>query len=196
MNVGEAKGPSLRGFRPVLIGCLGLAVAFAGLLALAGATSQAAGGKYFQSRCAGNVKQVRNAKNARQRRAAQARLARCRTNLRVYNLVKNSRFVGVRADGEPIDITLCANGKSADDAGSQFEDVYRLGWKITGARIVQGKYYVADFKAKLGGGGERVGSLKRSGRGFMVGIDRSLGDGDPEFGPAKKTDATRTCRTL
>jgi hypothetical protein len=177
-----------------------LSVALAATLTVAGVGvfgASNASAKYRQPGCASYAKQVRKAKTGAQKRRARARLRRCSVNRRVYNRVKDGRYVGVRADGEPIDITLCANGKFADDYGSEFQDVGRLGWKITRANA-KGRYFTAGFAGRLPGGGigiaERVGGLRFNKSGWQVGIE-SLGR-LTEFGPARRYNARGICRRL
>lgn len=180
--------------RAVVACALVAALTLVGVLAF-GASSASA--KYRQPGCAAFAKQVRKAKTATQKRAARTRLRRCSVNRRVYNRVKDGRYVGVRADGEPIDITLCANGKFADAYGTPYQDVGRRGWKITRAGV-RGKYFTAAFAGSLGGGGigiaERVGGLKFNKAGWHVGIE-SLGR-LTDFGPARRYKARGICRKL
>jgi hypothetical protein len=180
--------------RTVLVTVLAAAVASVGILAFGAGSAPA---KYRQPGCAGFAKQVRKAKTGARKRVARARLRRCSVNRRVYNRVKDGRYVGVREDGEPIDITLCANGKFADNYGSPFQDVGRRGWKIT-ASVAKGKYFTAVFAGSLGsagiGIGERIGGLKFTGAGWKVGIDKLGRQG--EYGPARRYNARGICRRL
>jgi len=53
--------------------------------------------------------------------------------------------------------------------GSPSEDVYRQGWKIEGAKYRNNKNFEGGFVANLGGG-ERAGAIKRTHKGWEVGI--------------------------
>lgn len=151
----------------------------------------AAEAKYGQPTCGKFAKQVKKAKGDK-KRLAKFRLKACKDNRKAYNRIKDSRFVGTRSDGVAIDITLCANGKVADDVDSEFGRVTRDGWRIDVSKV-KGRYFEAGFAAKIEGG-ERVGALKFYRTGWQVGT-YSLGTLS-DFGVAKRTDAKQLCRTL
>lgn len=180
--------------RAIATAALVAALALVGVLALGAETASA---KYRQPGCAAYAKQVRKAKTGAKKRVARARLRRCSVNRRVYNRVKDGRYVGVREDGQSIDITLCANGKFADGYGTPYQDVGRRGWKIT-ASAAKGKYFTAVFAGFLGsagiGIGERVGGLKFTKAGWKVGTDKLSRLG--EYGPARRYNARGICRKL
>ncbi len=102
----------------------------------------------------------------------------------------------MRSDGEPIDITLCANGKSADDVDSPFKDVYRKGWIIEGAKYKDKKNFEGGFAAKLGANSARAGAIKLGKNGWEVGISSFDGSDLYNYGPATKTNAEKICRNL
>ena len=147
--------------------------------------------KYKQPTCGKFTKKLKKAKGAKKKLAKLA-LKNCKNDRKVYNRVKDSRFVGVRSDGVEEDITLCANGIVADDVDSEFGQIFRGGWRIDISKV-KGRYFEAGFAAKIDGG-ERVGALKFDRSGWQVGIF-SL-DTLYEFGPAERTDARELCATL
>jgi hypothetical protein len=177
-----------RGLLPVAIFVIGV---FFALMATSVVAADSAQAKYTQPNCKTQAKNVRKAKGAR-KRLAKSRLKACKSNLKAYKRVRNFRFTGTRSDGEPIDIVLCANGKVGDDIDSGYGQITRKGWRIDTSRF-RGRYFEAGFAAKINGG-ERVGALKFDKQGWQVGIyslDRLY-----EFGPAKRTNAKKICRTL
>ncbi len=91
-----------------------LAVAFAvtGILAFGHDQAQA---KFKQPGCAKFNKKIKKAKGKTAKKRLKLKSKQCKANRKVYNQVKNSRFVGARSDGEPVDLIFCANGKLADD---------------------------------------------------------------------------------
>lgn len=182
-------GYDCRGFKWMAAIGLTLALVLAGIMA---GTTSSAQAKYRQANCAKFVKQFRKAKTAKHKRVAKRRFMACNVKRKAYNRVKDWRFVGNRSDGEPIDITLCANGISADNVGGAYEDVFRWGWRIDRAGF-KGKYFRAGFAAKLKGG-ERVGALAFTKSGWQVGT-YILGRLD-KFGHATRTRAKSECRTL
>lgn len=190
MNLHRTTRSASLDSRKVLTAVLASVLVFTGLMALNSAPAEA---KYKQPSCGKFKKAIKKAKGKNQKLRAKSNLKSCKDNRKVYNKVKNGRYVGVREDGQPIDITLCANGKAADDVGSEFEQVYRKGWKIEGAKV-KGKYFEGGFEASLGANANRAGSLKLDKSGWQVGI-YSLGE-SYEFGPAERTNAAKLCKQL
>ncbi len=167
---------------------IALSLLLAAALMFSAGTAEA---KYKQPNCGKFAKKVKKAKGAK-KRIAKFQLKTCKDNRKVYNKVKDSRFIGTRSDGQPIDVTLCANGIVADDVGNGTAGINRGGWKIETAKV-KGRFFEAGFAGKIDGG-ERVGALKFDRTGWQVGIyalDRLY-----DFGPAEKTDAKKLCRTL
>lgn len=178
--------PKLRTF---LVLGIAAALGLAGVLSLAGGTAQA---KVKQPGCAKFAKQKRKAKNGDQKRRAKSKLKQCRANAKVYNQVKNSRYVGARSDGEPVDLIFCANGKFADDLGSSIERIYGKGWRITDARV-KGKNFTAVHEVPEKGG-FRIGSLVRRNGKWQSGSENS-GESDL-LGDVTRTNATKECRQI
>ena len=187
MNAHESTGPVPLKTRRTLTVALAAVLAATGIMAFGSGTADA---KVKQPTCGKYKKAIKKAKSKDKKVRAKFNLKTCKNNRKVYNKVKNGRYVGVREDGEPIDITLCANGKAVDDIGSDFQQVYRKGWKIEGAKV-RGKFFEAGFDAKLGATSSRVGALKFDKSGWQVGI-YSLGE-SYSFGPAKRTNAKKLC---
>lgn len=167
---------------------LGAIIMLAGLMTLGTGT---AGAKVKQPGCAKFKKQKRKAKTKSKRRRATSRLRHCKTNRKVYNKVKNGRYRGYREDGQYVDITLCANGVIADNIGAGNEDLHRSGWKISMARV-KGKRFAAAFEGSRNIG--RVGSIKRTGKGWQVGIE--IGGINAHYGDATRTNYKKECRRL
>lgn len=173
-----------------LLLCLAFAVGLAGLTSIASGSAQA---KFKQPGCAKFAKQKKKAKNGAKKQRAKSKLKQCKANRKVYNQVKDSRFVGAREDGEPVDIILCANGKFADDLDSQFGQIYKKGWRITDARV-KGKNFTAAYFAKIDATGGRVGSLVRKNGKWQSGTE-DFGVPD-DLGDVTKTSAKKECRKL
>ncbi len=179
-----------------------LAVAFAvtGILAFGHDQAQA---KFKQPGCSKFSKKIKKAKGKAAKKRLKLKSKQCRANRKVYSQVKNSRFVGARSDGEPVDLIFCANGKVADDLGSPFESIYRKGWRITDARF-RGKNFTAAYdalisKSPIGNTGSfqigtRSGSLAKKNGKWQSGSDSF---GDPTLlGDVKKSNARKECRKL
>ncbi|MGA7396430.1 MAG: hypothetical protein WBW62_03185 [Solirubrobacterales bacterium] len=174
---------------------LALVVSLVGVLAFAAGPAEA-GGKVKQSNCKKLSKKLKKAKGKNAKLRLKYNLKGCKNSLKVYNKVKNSRFIGVRSDGQPIDITLCANGKAADDVGTEFEQVYRKGWIIEGGRYKNKKNFEGGFAAKIGANSDRAGSIKFGKNGWEVGISSFDGTELYNYGPAKKSNARKICSKL
>jgi hypothetical protein len=192
--------PGLPGFRVLPVLLIAAAVAVAGL---ATSGTSVAGAKFKQPGCSKFAKQKKKAKGKAKKQRAKSKLKQCKANRKAYNQVKDSRFVGTRSDGEPVDIILCANGKFADDYGSSVEQIYRKGWRITDARV-KGKNFTAAYealieKSPVGNTGQtqvaaRTGSLVKKNGKWQSGAENS---GKPYLaGDVEKTDAKKECRKL
>ncbi len=177
-----------------------IAVALTGVFAFG---STAAEAKFKQPGCAKFKKKMKKAKSKAAKQRLKRKSKQCKANRKVYNQVKDSRFVGAREDGEPVDIILCANGKFADDLDSQYGQVYTKGWRITDAKV-RGKNFTAVYealisKSKIGDTnqiqiGMRAGSLAKKNGKWQSGTE-SFGVPD-DLGDVKKTNAKKECRKL
>lgn len=197
----EGTGEAVRrGTRLIGVLLLAIAVAVTGLIALEPGRAQA---KFKQQGCAKIKKKMKQAKSKEKKQRLKRKLKQCKANLKVYNQVRNSRFVGARSDGEPVDLIFCANGKVADDLGSPFESIYRKGWRITDAKF-RGKNFTAAYdalisKSPIGNTGSfaigtRSGSLAKKNGKWQSGSDSF---GEPTLlGDVKKTNARKECRKL
>lgn len=194
MTASRVDGSGFPGLRAVPALLVAAAVALAGLFAAGAPMAQA---KFKQPGCAKFKKKVSKANSKAKKKRAKLQLKQCKANRKVYNQVKDSRFVGARSDGEPVDIILCANGKFVDDYDSAFEDIYRKGWRITDARV-KGKNFTAAYEALIEKTSSQVstraGSLLRRNGNWQSGAE-SFGEPYLE-GDVKKTDATKICRKV
>ncbi len=189
-----------RGSRVIGVLVLAIAVLLTGALALGPGQAQA---KFKQPGCAKFKKQVKKANSKAKKQRLKRKFKQCKKNRKVYNQVKNSRFVGAREDGEPVDLIFCANGKVVDDPGSPFEQVYRKGWRITDAKV-RGKNFTATYeafisKSKIGNTNQfqiatRAGSLAKKKGKWQSGTE-SFGVPD-NLGDVKKTNAKKQCSKL
>ncbi len=182
--------------RAVLIAGLGVIVGLTGLLAMGEATANA---KYRQPGCAKFAKQVRKAKSGNQKLRAKSNLKQCKANRKAYSQVKNSRFVGFRSDGEPIDLIFCANGRVAEDIDSEFGEVYKKGWRITGARF-RGKNFTAIYEALISQTktqvSTRAGSLAKKNGKWQSGIGSATFTEPDRLGDVTKTNAKKECSKI
>ncbi len=191
---------SRRGARLIMMLVLVLAIALTGTLAAGAGQAEA---KFKQTGCAKFKKKMKKANGKAKKQKMKRKFKQCKKNRKVYNQVKNSRFVGARSDGEPVDLIFCANGKLADDYGSQFEQIYRKGWRITDAKV-RGKNFTATYeafisKSKVGSTGltqiaTRAGSLAKKKGKWQSGTE-SFGVPD-NLGDVKRTNAKKECRKL
>jgi hypothetical protein len=193
----KSKEASRAGTRPIGVFVLSIAVALTGILALGPAAAQA---KFKQPGCAKFKKKMKKTKGKAGKQRLKYRFKQCKADRKVYNQVKDSRFVGFREDGEPVDIILCANGKFADDLDSQYGQVYTKGWRITDAKV-RGKNFTAVYEAlegtaKVGNTEQiqiftRAGSLARKNGQWQSGTsDLGL------LGDVTRTSAKKECRKL
>jgi hypothetical protein len=127
-----------------------------------------------------------------------AQKKRCQKNNKAnriaFNQIKNSRFVGVRGDGEEIDAVYCANGKFESRAT---DSTYGTGvstgkwWTIKDARVKQGGKWINAFLR--GTEGYEI-ALQRRGKQWLFGV-ASLGR-ILEPGEMEKTNAAKDCASL
>lgn len=182
---------------PTRAGRAGLtALLAATLLLLAGAflaTSPAAAAlKYKQPACGKFQKQVNKSTGAK-KRAAKAKLKQCKADATVYRQVRDSHFVGERADGVEIDTLYCASGKWQDDV-ARGGDVGTSGWRIVDAKVSKdGRNFTAVVEAWIPGG-KHVQGIIRNGDSWQVGYEFSGKINSP--GPVEKRDARAACAAL
>lgn len=200
VTVEGSIGTNRPGTRLIGVFVLAIAVALTGVFAFGPTVAEA---KYKQPGCAKFKKKMKKAKGKAAKQRLKHKFKQCKANRMVYNQVKDSRFVGAREDGEPVDIILCASGKFADDLGSQYGAVYKKGWRITNARV-GGKNFTATYEALIEK--SRIGKTKqfqiatRSGslakkKGKWQSGTESFGDPD-KLGDVTKTNARKECRKL
>lgn len=129
--------------------------------------------------------------------AKKAQKTRCQkqnqANRIAFNQIKNSRFVGVRGDGEETNAIYCANGKFEDRSTGYYGTGISTGrrWNIDEAVVRDGGKWVNAFLQ--GPDGFEI-ALQRRGDQWKIGI-ASLGR-ILEPGEMEKTNATKECATL
>jgi hypothetical protein len=170
------------------------ALAFGAALALLAAClvapSQASAKlKYKQPAC-GKFQKKANKSTGAKKRAAKRALKQCKANMQVYKQVRNSRFVGTRADGIEVDILFCGNGKWQDDVETGGE-VGTSGWRIVDAKVKKGGAKFTAVAEAWIPGGTRVQGLIRNGAGWQVGYE--FGGVVKSPGDAVKTNAGAAC---
>jgi hypothetical protein len=164
--------------RMFLVPMLAVAVLAAGLSATALA---AAGPEVLQ--CGGLTK---------------AKKAQCvkdnKANRLAFNQIKNSKFVGVRGDGEELEETFCANGKYESRATGAYGTGISTGlsWKVGSAVVRQGGKWI-DAIVRDESAGFEVG-FQRRGSVWKIGIARF--DTIEEPGVMTKTNAGAVCATM
>ena len=188
------------GTRLIAVFVLATAVALTGVLAFGPTAAEA---KFKQPGCAKFKKKIQKAKSKAATQRLKYKLKQCEANRKVYNQVKDSRFVGAREDGEPVDLILCANGRFADDLDGTYGEVYKKGWRIVDARVrgknFSGTYEALISKSKIGNTnqiqiGVRTGSLVRK-KGKWQSGSESFGE-PTRLGDVTRTNAKKVCRTL
>lgn len=180
-----------RTVRRALVACV-----TAALLLLAGAVGAASDAeaalKYKQPACGKFQKQANNSKGAK-KRAAKAKLKQCKADETVYKQVRDSHFVGTRADGVEIDTLYCANGKWQDDVATGGK-VGTSGWRIVDAKVGKG---ATKFSAVIEAwipGGKHVQGVIRDGATWQIGWEFSGKINDA--GTVEKRDARAACAAL
>jgi hypothetical protein len=164
----------------------------AGALVLAAPSAASAKLKYKQPACGKLQKKVDNSSGAK-KRAAKRSLKQCKANAQVYKQVRNSRFVGTRADGVEIDTIYCGNGKWQDDVADGGR-VGTSGWRIVDAKVKQGgAKFTAVVEAWIPGG-KHVQGLIRDGDQWQVGYE--FGGEVKSPGDVEKTNASAACAAL
>lgn len=168
---------------------LTVALLFAGVVASADAEAKL---KYKQPSCGKFQKQVNNSTGAK-KRSAKAKLKQCKANATVYKQVRNSHFVGERADGVEIDTLYCGNGKWQDDVADG-GDVGTSGWRIVDAKVKKGnRNFTAVIEAWIPGG-KHVQGVIRNGDTWQIGWEFAGKINDA--GAVTKTNASATCAAL
>lgn len=176
--------------RLALAACLRAALLAAGATAAIDDASAAL--KYKQPACGKFQKQARNSTGAK-KRTAKAKLKQCQADAAVYKQVRNSHFVGYRADDVKVDTLFCANGKWQDDV-EDGGDVGTSGWRIVNAKVSKdGRQFTAVVEAWIPGG-KHVQGIVRNGDAWQVGWEFNGQINDP--GPVEKRDARAACAAL
>ena len=116
-----------------------------------------------------------------------------KANRIVFNQIKDSRFVGVRGDGEEIDAIFCADGKFEDRSTGSYGTGISTGknWKIDGSVVRRGGKWINAFLK--GPEGFEI-AFQRRGRQWKIGVaslGRILDPGDMD-----KAGAAQECATL
>jgi hypothetical protein len=147
--------------------------------------------KYKQPTCGKFQKKVNNSTGAK-KRAAKHSLKQCKANMQVYKQVRNSHFVGYRADYVKIDTLYCGNGKWQDDVAT---DGRRgtSGWRIVDAKVKKNGNFTAVVEAWIPGG-RFVQGLIRNGAQWQVGYE--FGGEVKSPGNVEKTNASTACAAL
>lgn len=171
--------------------CLLLSVAV-GAMALAAPAGASAALKYKQPACGKFQKKVDNSTGAK-KRAAKRSLKQCQANAQVYKQVRNSRFVGTRADGVEIDTLYCGNGKWQDDVAAGGR-VGTSGWRIVDAKVQKGGAKLTAVVEAWIPGGKHVQGLVRNGDQWQVNYE--FGGEVKSPGDVEKTSAAAACAAL
>ncbi len=141
---------------------------FALLPALAAAClvfgTDSASAKLKQPACGKFQKQVKKSKGLK-KRVAKQKLKQCKNDRLVYGQVKNSHFVGARADGFTIDDVYCANGSWQSDVALG-RAPNKTGWRITDAKVRNAKNYTAVIEGKVKGGSHVIAIQRKGGQWF------------------------------
>jgi hypothetical protein len=168
----------------------GTFVVLALLAAALVAPSQASAAlKYKQPTCGKFQKKVNNSTGAK-KQAAKRALKQCKANMQVYKQVRNSHFVGTRADGVEIDTIYCGNGKWQDDVADG-GDVETNGWRIVDAKVKKGgTKFSAAIEAWIPGGKHSQGVI-RDGDQWQIGYEFAGEVKSP--GDVEKTNAAAAC---
>jgi hypothetical protein len=180
-----------RAIKVGLVALLALALLLSGLMAN-GQGDATAATKYSQPGCA-KLKAKIGKTTGKRKRAAKAAHKQCAANMTVYKQVRNSHFVGYRADDVKVDTIYCGTGKWQDDAttGGRVGD---QGWRIVDAKVSKdGKRLTATVEAWIPGG-RHVQALARNGDQWQVGWEWN-GEGK-DLGDVEKRDARAACAGL
>lgn len=127
-----------------------------------------------------------------------AQKAKCvkenKANRLAFNQIKNSKFVGVRGDGEELEETFCANGKYESRATGAYGTGVSTGlsWKVHSAVVRQGGKWI-DAIVRDESAGFEVG-VQRRGSIWKIGIARF--DSIEDAGVMTKTNAGAICAAM
>jgi hypothetical protein len=113
--------------------------------------------------------------------------------MQVYKQVRNSHFVGTRADYVEVDTIYCGNGKWQDDVAEGGE-VGMSGWRIVDAKVQKGGTKLTAVVEAWIPGGKHVQGLIRNGDQWQVGYEFSGEVKSP--GNVEKTSASAACAAL
>ncbi len=114
-------------------------------------------------------------------------------NRAAFEQIKDSKFVGVRGDGEEVESVYCANGKYESRTTGSYGTGVSTGkrWQVENAVVRQGGKWVDAFLTAPGG---YEIALQRRGAQWLYGV-ASLGR-VLYPGAVAKTDAAQVCGTL
>jgi hypothetical protein len=130
-------------------------------------------------------------------RAGKAKCAKQnKANRIAFNQIKNSKFVGVRGDGEELEETFCANGRYESRVTGYYGTGVSTGlrWAITNAVVRQGGKWI-DAILQDESEGFEVG-IQRRGSTWKIGVAR-FGSDIEEAGVMVKTKVPPAeCATL
>lgn len=118
-----------------------------------------------------------------------------KANRIAFKQIKNSKFVGVRGDGEELEETFCANGKYESRSTGYYGTGVSTGlsWQISNAVVRQGGKWI-DAILNDEDDGFEVG-IQRRGSTWKIGIAR-FGEDIEDAGVMTKTNAKAICATL
>ncbi len=150
-----------------------------------------ASAKLKQPACGKFQKQVKKSKGLK-KRVAKQKLKQCKNDRLVYGQVKNSHFVGARADGVAIDDVYCANGSWQSDV-TLGTTPNKTGWRITDAKVRNAKNYTAVIAGKVKGGFHVI-AIKRKGSQWFGGWEYFGEMRDP--GRVEKKSGRALCAKL
>lgn len=198
MSVDALKESSRPAARWIAMLSLAFAIALAGLIASGSGTARA---NFKQPGCAKFKKKLKRTRGKAGKARVRRALKQCKANRKVYNQLRDFRFVGTREDGEPVDLLFCSNGLFADKLDSTYGEIYRKGWRIRDAKF-KGKNFTAVYEALIGrskvGGrvqiSTRAGSLARKNGKWQSGTESF---GVPGLlGDVTRTKAKKDCNRL
>jgi hypothetical protein len=119
--------------------------------------------------------------------------AQNKANRIAFNQIKNSRFVGVRGDGEAVDDIYCASGEFESRTSGYYGTGVSTGssWSVADATVKQGGKWIDAFVK--GADGYEVGLLRRGDQWqvAIASLGRLLEPGDVE-----KSNAAGDCAKL
>ncbi len=134
------------------------------------------------------------------RRFAKFKYKECRDNRSAYNQIRDSHFVGVRADGVAVNTIYCSNGKVQDDVSTAYAQTYTKGWRVVSAKFAKnGKDFTAAAEALEGVSTRQISTFKlafaKTKGQWQVGY-ADLNDEPRNNGDVVKTSAKAACSKL